>query len=255
MKPKILYIDIETTPFQLWKFDLKPNYTPIGNMITEPRTICFASKWEGESKITFDAEWKSGHKNMIKHAHDLLERADALVHWNGSAFDTKWMNIHFLELGLSKPEYQNIDLFQIAKRNFYSVSYKLDYYSKRLGVGKKIEHEGIHLWLKCIDKEKQYTKEQIRDAQKRMERYNRMDTKLLEDMYKRFQPWIGTSHPNHNLWIDENDPVCPTCGSNKLAKKGFRTTRVAIYQRYICRSCKSQCSDVRRSNKQGSQVK
>jgi DNA polymerase elongation subunit (family B) len=234
---KILHIDIETSPFEVLTFSLRNKYIPIENMITDPRTICWAAKWDGDKKIIFDSEWHSGHKNMIKHAHELLEEADAIVHWNGTSFDHKWLNMQFLEYNLVKPEVKNIDLMRVARSNFYSPSYKLDYFSKRLKIGQKIKHEGFRLWKDCLSPAD--TPER-RKARRIMEKYNRQDTLLLEDMYARLKPWMH-NHPNWNLYIDDERPVCPTCGSDRMRKKGLRSTRVALYQRWICNNCKSQC--------------
>jgi hypothetical protein len=51
-----------------------------------------------------------------------------------------------------------------------------------MGLGKKEEHEGFGLWLKCEAGDKA--------AWKRMRSYNRKDVKLTEDLFLDYLPWI-----------------------------------------------------------------
>jgi len=51
-------------------------------------------------------------------------------------------------------------------------------------------------------------------------------------------PWIK-NHPNHALYGNMEDMVCPTCGSKNLQRNGTRTTKQGIYARYHCGDCGS----------------
>ena len=115
-----------------------------------------------------------------------------------------------------------------VRSNFRFTSNKLDYVSQQLGLGKKVEHEGFELWLKCMDKDNA--------AWGRMEKYNIQDVILLEKLYYKLLPWIK-SLPNRNLNTD--NAVCPSCGGKHLHKRGLATTITASYQRYQCKGCGS----------------
>ena len=166
---------------------------------------------------------------MLKGIHDLLDMADAVITYNGNKFDLPVLNKEFLLHGFNPPSpYKSIDLLRTVRRNFRFASNKLDHVSQQLGLGKKVEHEGFELWLKCMDKDSA--------AWGRMEKYNIQDVLLLEKLYYKLLPWIK-SLPNRN--VEEDDHVCPACGSKHLHKSGTRQTVTALYQRYKCSDCGS----------------
>ena len=74
-----------------------------------------------------------------------------------------------------------------------------------------------------------------------MKKYAKQDVDLLVDVYERLRPW-ATSHPNRNV-IDGTTFACPTCGSNRLVKRGVRRTRTMSYQQYQCSRCKAYCRE------------
>jgi len=177
----------------------------------------------------FDSIHKSSKEDMLKGVHKLLDEADAVVHYNGSRFDIPVLNKDFLLSGMPPPSpAKQIDLLQVARRQFRFVSNKLDYVSQALGLGKKTDHEGHTLWIKCMNND--------RKAWKTMQAYNMQDVVLLERVYNKFKAWIK-SHPNHNAY--SANTCCPNCGSSKLHARGTQRSRTAIYQRYQCQDCGS----------------
>ena len=193
------------------------------------KTLCYAAKWLDDEDIYFDSVHQSKPKIMLKGIHALLESADAVIHYNGTKFDIPTLNKEFLLNKLLPPSpYKQIDLLRVVRSNFRFPSNKLDYVSQRLGLGKKHEHEGHALWVKCMNGDK--------DAWKRMEEYNIQDVVLLEDLYNNLLPWIKNA-PNRNLYQDIAG--CPTCGSTRLQKRGIAVSTTGSYQRYQCRDCGS----------------
>jgi uncharacterized protein YprB with RNaseH-like and TPR domain len=189
--------------------------------------LCYAAKWYGEKDVIFDSVHKSRPKTMLKGIHGLLNDADAVVHYNGTKFDIPTLNKEFLLHSFNPPSpYKQIDLLRVVRSNFRFPSNKLDYVAQRLNLGKKHEHEGHELWVKCMNGDK--------DAWKRMEKYNIQDVVLLENLYGHLLPWIK-SHPNHNLFSDGH--VCPNCSSSSLQRRGTAISATGTYQRYQCRSC------------------
>lgn len=226
---KLLHFDLETAPNKVYAWGLWKQNIAI-NQIEEPGyTMCFAAKWEGSKEVIFDSFWKSGFEAMLEHAWELLNEADAVIHYNGKKFDIPVLNWEFVQQDWEPPDpYHQIDLYQVVKQRFRIPSNKLDYVAKMLGFEGKIQHKGMDLWKECMDGNKK--------SQKEMELYNRQDVILLPKVYKKLLPWIK-NHPNHALYMDTDRPVCPNCGSEHVIKKGTETTLTMQYQRYRCADC------------------
>jgi len=223
---KILLLDIETSPNTAYVWGLWNENIPLARLIDSSQVLCWAAKWHGESKIMFDSIHKSKHKNMIKGIHSLMDEADAIVHYNGSRFDIPTINKEFLLHKFSPPApYKQIDLLQVARKQFRFTSNKLDYVAQKLGFGNKNE-TNFQLWVDCMNKNSA--------AWKIMEAYNKQDVLLLEKVYDHLKGWIK-SHPNHNVY--SANICCPNCGSRKLNKRGTVRSRVSVFQRYQCQSC------------------
>jgi predicted RNA-binding Zn-ribbon protein involved in translation (DUF1610 family) len=182
--------------------------------------------------VQFASEWDQREEDEPDQ-HDilweLLDKADVVITYNGDKFDLPIVNREFLTRGYLPPSpYFSVDLYRTVKRKFRFLYNKMDYVCRELGIGRKVKHEGFELWTKVMDGDAK--------ARAKMERYNKQDVRLLEPLYKHLLPWIDT-HPNHALYVDTNEPVCPNCGSKHLHKKGVQRTQTQIYQRYSCQSC------------------
>jgi DNA polymerase elongation subunit (family B) len=227
---RILTLDIETSPNLVYAWGLW-NQNIAVNQIVEPTYILsWAAKWVGEDKITYrdhdapdflDAIWK------------MINEADAIVTYNGIAFDMKHLQREFAEAGMVPPYYpKQIDLYHTVKKQFKFASNKLDYVAKRLLGEEKVGTGGMGLWIACLNGEAW--------AWKKMKEYNIGDVKLTEKLYLKIRGWI-TNHPNHGLFVeDQENPVCRNCGSDHVISKGpeYRhSTNVFAYQRYKCRDC------------------
>lgn len=224
---KILLLDIESSPNTAHVWGLWQQNVSINQLMESSYVLCYAAKWYGEKEVIFDSVHKSRPKTMLKGIHGLLNDADAVVHYNGTKFDIPTLNKEFLLHSFNPPSpYKQIDLLRVVRSNFRFPSNKLDYVAQRLNLGKKHEHEGHELWVKCMNGDK--------DAWKRMEKYNIQDVVLLENLYGHLLPWIK-SHPNHNLFSDGH--VCPNCSSSSLQRRGTAISATGTYQRYQCRSC------------------
>lgn len=224
---KILLLDIESSPNTAHVWGLWQQNVSINQLMESSYVLCYAAKWLGQKDVLFDSVHQSRPKTMLKGIHGLLNDADAVVHYNGTKFDIPTLNKEFLLHSFNPPSpYKQIDLLRVVRSNFRFPSNKLDYVAQRLNLGKKHEHEGHELWVKCMNGDK--------DAWKRMEKYNIQDVVLLENLYGHLLPWIK-SHPNHNLFSDGH--VCPNCSSSSLQRRGTAISATGTYQRYQCRSC------------------
>lgn len=223
---KMLYIDIETTPMVNYNWGIWQQNVGLSQIIEPQRVMCFAAKWEGEKPTLFYSEWgPGGHEYMVKKAHELLSQADVVTHFYGSRFDIPHLNTEFLKYGLAPPSpFKQVDLKLAVSKTFKFPSNKLQYVSQFLGMeGKdKMEFED---WIGCMKGDKK--------AQKKMEKYNRLDTEILQTVYAELLPWIP-GLPNRNLW---DGGGCPRCGSDEIREHGLYRTPLSAYKQYQCESC------------------
>lgn len=199
--------------------------------------LCFAAKWFDEKKVHYASEFHNGQGIMLEALWELLDGADAVVHYNGTSFDIPHINREFVRAGYGPPSpYAQIDLWRTVRSQFRFMSNKLDSVAQALEIGSKAEHEGFDLWKKCLDGDEA--------AWGRMKRYNIQDVRLTEDLYTQLRPWLK-GHPSVNL-VDGKQQGCPSCGSPSLTKRGFARTRVSTFQQYQCGDCGSYSRGSRR---------
>lgn len=225
---RILLLDVETAPNTAHVWGLWNQNVGLPQLLESGYTLCWSAKWLGEKGEHFGAIW-NGKRKMIKGIHKLMSEADAICHYNGIKFDVPTLNRDFLQMGLAPPPpAKQIDLLKVVRNKFRFPSNKLAYIAPALGIGKKVEHSGHELWIRCIAGDP--------SAHKLMEKYNRQDTRLLEKLYEKLRPWIK-QHPNQGLYDRDNSERCPKCGSETYQRRGFAYTGACVYQQYQCCGC------------------
>lgn len=240
--PRILLVDIETSPNKVYTFELKRAYIGIESIIEPSRMLCFAACWlDRPDQVMFYSEWQHGHEGMLAQAYHLLTEADIVIHYNGERFDKPRMQQEFAQQGWAPPApYQQVDLWKVISRQFDLPSQKLDYVLTHFGLGNKLGTGGMRLWIGVLNGDE-------RDRAK-MEEYNRHDVVVMVPLYHRLLPWIP-GHPNVNLYDEDDDgvPKCRNCKSVDLQRRGFSHTGQSKYQRYRCNQCGSWSQDTRRT--------
>lgn len=228
--PKILFLDIETSPNIVYTFGLRNVFVGIDQIIESTRMMCFAAKWLGDPKVIFHSEHDAGGRPaMAAAAHALLDECDVLVHWNGQSFDTKHLNREFLEHGLTPPSpFKQVDLLLAARKQFRFPSNKLAYVSEALGLTGKESTGGFSLWPAYMAGE---TK-----ALKKMRTYNERDVTLLEELMDILLPWIPNM-PHRHLYGGTGD--CQVCGHDTVVADGLYRTPLSVFQQFKCGSCGS----------------
>jgi uncharacterized protein YprB with RNaseH-like and TPR domain len=180
---KILLLDIETTPMQVYTWGLWDQNIGINQIIKHTEMMCFGAKWLGKKQVTFKSAHHHGKQEMLETLHKMMDEADILVGWNSAAFDHKHIRREFLEAGLAPPsDTKDLDLMSVVKANFLFPSNKLDYVAQKLGVGAKVKHSGFELWIECMagnDK-----------AWREMKKYQIQDVELLDKLYDVLLPWL-----------------------------------------------------------------
>lgn len=224
-------LDIETYPNKVYSWGLFNQNIGLNQIVEPGSTACWAARWYGSpvGKFFFGAEWED--KDFIGKMWDLLDEADAVIHYNGTKFDMPTLNWEVIKQGGTPPSpYKEIDLLRTVRQKFRPASKKLDFVSQELNIGSKIQHRGMDLWHGCMQGDKECHKE-MRD-------YNIQDVFLLEELYEKLLPWIGVGHPNRQLYSGERD-TCPKCGGKHIEYRGYAYTGASKYRRFRCNGCGS----------------
>ena len=239
--PHVLLYDIETMAGEGYMWDIWN--TNIIRIKHHWYLLSNAYKWYRDpvnDSIQFDALWddpkfKPGQRDdyyMAARIHALFDAADVTVAHNGDSFDRKKVNARLLQHDLPPPApYKTIDTKKESARYTNQLSNSLANLAEQWGFGGKTEHPGFDMWLGAAQGEKRWT-----DL---MEEYNRNDIELLEKVYEKMLPWIGSpgqaTSLNRGMWAD--GMVCPKCGHDKLIKRGFHRTLVSEFQTWQCKQC------------------
>lgn len=235
--PRILLVDIETKPAIAYTFGIRDQHITHKQLVPDQfgGIICIGVQWLGERKVTVYSDWDHGHRAMLEAVHALLSEADAVMGFNHVAFDMPRIQGEFLMAGMEPPPPPtNIDLYRTTKKMGF-ISNKLDFVAPLLGVGGKVKHEGLDMWIAVMNG--------CPKAQAKMSKYCAQDVRLLGDLYARVKPFIH----NHPFLAAPGRGLCGTCGSHRLEARGFYTSKSSERQRYKCQSCRSwQLGPVRR---------
>lgn len=229
---RILLLDIETAPNLAYVWGTWKQNISMDKIVDKSYVMCWAAKWYGEKGTQFAATRTGKEREtraMLRQVHDLLDEADAVVHYNGKSFDIPTLNKEFVTHEMTPPApYKQIDLLEVVRDQFNFPINKLNFVVQALGLGAKVRHAGFQMWIDCMAGDD--------TAWRRMEEYNRGDVVVLERLYDRVKPWIR-NHPHHGAF-DGRPHACPKCGTEgKLQARGFAVTRDTQYQRYQCGSC------------------
>lgn len=224
---RILLLDIEWKPtkayvWQPWQENITPE-----KILEHGGLLCVGVKWFGEKETEVYTEWEHGHDGMVRAVHTLLHEADAVVTYNGDKYDLKKLEGEFLLAKLPPPPPPtSIDCLKAVKKFGFFMN-RLGFVAPFLGLGSKLEHEGMALWTK-VDKGDP-------KAQKKMAKYCAQDVILLEKLYKRIRPYIR----NHPHTGKTKGIACGACRSERLQSRGVRRTKMFKIQRIQCQDCGS----------------
>lgn len=228
--PRNLLLDIETSPNVAHVWGLFNQNISLSQLRESTQVICFAAKWEGSKKTEFHSDFHNGHPDMVQAAHDLIDNADIVTHFNGKRFDMPHLRREFLLAGLPPHRpVREVDLYQVVKQKFRFVSNKLDHVLTQLGLEGKVKHSGHDLWVRCMAGDPK--------AWAQMKRYNIGDVVKLEPLLQRVKPWIH-NYPHAGLYTHLDELTCsiPGCGG-KLQRRGRKVAELSVFQQYQCQAC------------------
>ena len=228
--PKILLFDIETVPLKAYVWSRWNQNIYLEQTISEWYCLSWSAKWLDEPEIisdvlTSDEVLVEDDRRIMLSLWKVLDSADIVIGHNCDKFDIPKVNSRFLIHGFppTRP-YQQIDTQKIVKQQFGFSSNKLDALAGYFNIEHKLE-TSFKLWKSCV--------EGNTEALKYMEKYNRKDVLVLEEVYLHIRSWIK-NHPNVNLYKTMDSFKCPTCGGEHLVKEGYYYTANNKYKLYRC---------------------
>lgn len=245
--PKIILWDIETSLMQVSTFTLYPKYISHHAIIQDWSIICGCWKVLGEDKIystsvtdypkTFKKDVYNDY-HVVKDLREMLEGADIVIGHNGDKFDLKKFNARLIYHKLPPlPKIQTIDTLKQARKLAKFTSNRLDYLGKFLGVEGKMDTTP-GLWDRAMRGDKAAIEEMVE--------YNKIDVKVLEDVYLALRSYMDT-HPNI---ADPHTMQCPKCGEREVVKHKLRVSASGVRrQQYQCNGCGGYFTD-RKSEKE-----
>jgi len=232
VKPKILFLDIETSLLTAYTFGIRDQHIQ-HSAIADDRggklIHMVGLKWRGKRAEVL-TEWEHGYEGMMRATCEAIIEADAVSTYNGARFDIPKIRGACLLAGLPPPPSPTqIDLFKTA-RSMGFVSSKLDYIAGALGLGSKLKHDGFSMWVDVFNG--------CPKARAKMARYCAGDVNLTEKVYERLRPYII----NHPHMAEVKRDQCGACGSTRLQSRGVHRSKAYITQRLQCQNCGSWAS-------------
>ena len=230
--PKVLIIDIETSPtkayvWRMWKENVGKN-----QVIEDSYIMSFAAKWLGEDDIVYEENRTEDDSKIVASMLDLLDEADYVVAHNGAKFDIPKINASAIQHGMTPPSpYKIIDTLHIARKHFKFQRNTLEYLADALGCAPKLDHakfHGFELWKECLDGNE--------EAWREMECYNIQDVYTLEEVYLKLRPWHKET-PNIGIGAEDEHPRCSKCGSTNVVQRGYVKTDVSKFSQWKCKDC------------------
>lgn len=233
--PKILFFDIENAPSVVVSFSRFNVNFGQDNVLEEGGwmlTACY--KWAGESKIhklclTPEEALARDDSSIVAGLYEAFEEADLVVAQNGDRFDVPLLKTRGLVNGFPPfKTVRSIDTLKMARQLKFN-SNRLDSLGAQLGLGRKVQHTGIDLWVRCMNGDA--------DALREMLEYNEQDVVLLEAVYNKLRAY-DTRHPNLGQYYSDNNSRCPACGSHNLTATGHSVfTPVSEFAEIVCEEC------------------
>jgi hypothetical protein len=246
-QPKILLLDIETLPMEIYVWGLFKQRPNIQQVDLDWCVLSWTAKWLNDNiyykdiltskecyfrynRLNDKKDRNRVDKKIVEGLYTLMDEADIIIGHNLNRFDHRKMTARFIELGL-KPlsPFQSIDTLTHSRKLAMFTSHKLDYLGQLERNHGKLDTD-FQLWKDCVIGNQ--------EALDRMLAYNIEDVALLEEIYLWLRPYMK-GHPNLGLYYDLDYPVCPNCGHDVVETDKYYYTTVNKYTVCKCKNCGS----------------
>lgn len=232
-----MFLDIETRPALAYVWRLFDENVGLEQLLEPSQILSVGWKFKGDKAFVYTDVWpvrsKRGRTRMLRKVYKAMQKADAVVTFNGARFDLPKLTGEFLVAGF-KPLHQltSIDTILTTKKMGFT-SNKLAHVLPLLGLGNKLDTGGFRLWREYMAGDPK--------ARAEMKLYNEGDVRSLERLYDRILPYI-TNHP----YLGDYAGCCPNCGSQDVQHRGHRRTRAFKIERIQCNVCGTWSSGKRK---------
>lgn len=239
LETKILFIDIETAPIEARVWKIFDENIGLNQIIKDWHLLSWSAKWLSDKEVMYqdqrNREKMSDDKEICKKLWELVDQADIVVAHNGDRFDVKKINTRFIENGMFPPsKYRTVDTLKIVRSKFGFTSNKLEYVAMKLCKKKKMtkrKFSGFSLWNACLENNQK--------AWDEMEKYNKQDVLVLEELYRKIVSW--DSKLNYTV-LNDGVNTC-SCGSTEFKNSGYSYTNSGKFIRYKCTFCGKSFQD------------
>lgn len=236
--PRIAFIDLETSAALAYCFGRHKVFLQQDNIKEEGgKVLCAGYRWleDDKAKVLYNySEVKQQEDYLVcQQMHDIYSNSDVVVGHNILGFDHKMLEVRCLANGLPPlPAVKLIDTLQIAKQKFRFPSNKLDSLAAYLGIGRKVSHAGIDMWIKV--------QEGDQAALDSMVEYCEQDVDLLYEVFMNLRGRGLVSGINFANYYNDNKVRCKQCGSEHVELTGRTvTTPTGKYNELRCNDCES----------------
>lgn len=240
-KAKVLFLDLEVSASIVAAFSMFKHFSTPDHVIQFPYILSYAYNWLHEDvndvygrKLDDYETFKQDHHSdyeLTCELWKLVDEADIICIQN-EGFDSGWFTQRFAYHGLPQPSpFRVVCTLKGLKKAMTLPSNSLDYSTRYFGIEfNKIKHEGISLWIKCMDGDK--------DALARMLQYNIGDIPTLRELYLKIRAFIP-NHPNVSLFGLSEEMTCSVCGSDNLTEieDKFAFTNLSKFPCFRCNDC------------------
>lgn len=219
--PKVLFLDIETSPLEVFVWDLYDQNISLAQIKKDWNVLAWSALWlsDPDVKIQYKslerAANKEDDKALLNPLWRLLNTADIVITHNGARYDGPRLNARFILNGMNPPRpYRHYDTLQLTKRVADFTSNKLEYLTNLLCTRyKKLSHKrfpGWSLWIECLKGN--------RAAWDELRTYNIHDVLSLKEMFLKLRAWAPESLPKI-FNILQTALQCRICGA-KAQRRG-----------------------------------
>ena len=198
------------------------------------RICCFAWKehntgkvhWRGLPSYARYRKNKEDFRELLEELCHVQNKSNLLIGHNVKKFDNRQVNKGLILNGLDPAiPYKTVDTLKVARQYFDFESNSLNDLAEFLGVGSKVKHPGLQLWLDCMAGDMK--------AWALMEKYNKGDVSLNEKIFNKELPFIQ----NIPSLFPKNREKCRKCHSDNTVFSGVYHNQKGEYKRYKCKNC------------------
>lgn len=192
--------------------------------------LCVGYKWFGERRVHVPSVQEHPgdlDSGLMKHIWPILASADIWITYNGIRFDQRFLNSRMYKAGLPPlPPVAHVDLLYTMRSKFCLHSNRLASVQEFLDLEDAKTPIKMDIWVKAMQGSP--------TALRYIVEHCKQDVLVLEQAYTIMRAYM-LRHPRVNGY-----GPCPTCGEDKLQKRGFSVVRPPLKnrkQRFQCTAC------------------